>query len=247
VCKAKSYISTLSAIIIAVVGLAACGGSASGEAVVRVGGRSISKATLDHWIPIEAILTYDLSPRKPVPKGVVPVPPDYTACIAFLKSTPQKLVQSGPKPTVVQLKSQCRQRYQMLKQTVLRFLITTEWLIDEGAEQGLKVTDKEIIQRYEQVKKIEFPKNAEFERHLALIGETVADQLFRSKVKLLVAKIEQKFVYKKGLTVEQQQQALGRFVKEFPKKWAARTSCRAGYVVPGCEQYKGPEPPEIRI
>ncbi len=243
--KINRYISALGAI--AVVSLTACGGSTSDETVVQVGGRSISKATLDHWIPIEARLIYELRPSKPVPKGVVPDPPNYTACIAYLESTPQKLVQSGPKPTVAQLKSQCRQRYQALRQTVLRFLIITEWVIGEGAEQGLKATGEEIMQRVERIKKLEYPRDGEFEKHLALAGETMSDQLLRSKVKVLTAKIEQKFIYKKGLTAQQQQQAFAKFLKEFPKKWVARTSCRAGYVVPDCKQYKGPIPPEFRI
>lgn len=245
--RVSRYILVLGAIAIAVVSLTACGGDPPGKAVVKVAGYPISKATLDHWIPIEAILIYELRPRKPVPRGVVPDPPNYTSCIAYLQSTPQKLVQSGPRPTTTQLKSQCRQRYQMLRQTVLSFLITTAWMIGEGADQGLKVTNEEIKQRFEQVKKVEFSTNTEFERHLALTGETVADQLFRSKVKLLTAKIEQKLVYKKGLTTQQQRLALAEFVHQFPKKWAARTSCRPGYVVPNCKQYKGSLPPEIRI
>lgn len=241
------WVSALGAIAVAVMSLSACGGGTSNEAVVQVGGRSISKATLDHWIPIEAILIYELRPRRPVPKGVVPDPPNYTACIAYLKSTPQRLVEHGPKPTMAQLKSQCQQRYQMLRQTALSFLITTEWVIDEGAEKGFKVKDDEITQQVEQSKKIEFSTNAEFERHLALTGETVADQLFRSKVKVLTAKVIQKVMHKKGLTVQQQQQALAKFVKAFSKKWAARTSCHAGYVVPDCRQYKGPLTPELKI
>jgi foldase protein PrsA len=34
--------------------------------------------------------------------------------------------------------------------------------------------------------------------------------------------------------------ALARFVKAWRSKWAARTDCRPGYVVPGCRRYGGP-------
>jgi foldase protein PrsA len=46
---------------------------------------------------------------------------------------------------------------------------------------------------------------------------------------------------KAQLTATQQQSALSKFVKEFKKKWQAKTECRAGYVVADCKQYKAPK------
>ncbi len=39
---------------------------------------------------------------------------------------------------------------------------------------------------------------------------------------------------------DQQQKALSKFIKEFKKKWLAKTECRAGYVVANCKEYKAP-------
>jgi foldase protein PrsA len=46
---------------------------------------------------------------------------------------------------------------------------------------------------------------------------------------------------KQQLTATQQQGALSKFVKEFKKKWTAKTDCRSGYVVIDCKQYKAPK------
>jgi parvulin-like peptidyl-prolyl isomerase len=46
---------------------------------------------------------------------------------------------------------------------------------------------------------------------------------------------------KSQLTATQQQSALSKFVKEFKKKWMAKTECRAGYVVADCKGYKAPK------
>lgn len=46
---------------------------------------------------------------------------------------------------------------------------------------------------------------------------------------------------KAQLTATQQQSALSKFVKEFKKKWTAKTECRAGYVVADCKSYKAPK------
>jgi foldase protein PrsA len=50
---------------------------------------------------------------------------------------------------------------------------------------------------------------------------------------------------KAQLVATAQQGALSKFVKEFKKKWTAKTDCRAGYVVVDCKQYKAPKTPSV--
>jgi len=47
------------------------------------------------------------------------------------------------------------------------------------------------------------------------------------------------------LVATQQQSALSGFVKNFKKKWTAKTDCRKGYVVMDCKQYKAPKSPGL--
>jgi foldase protein PrsA len=46
---------------------------------------------------------------------------------------------------------------------------------------------------------------------------------------------------KSQLVATQEQSALSKFVKEFKKKWQAKTECRSGYVVADCKGYKAPK------
>ncbi|HME02345.1 MAG TPA: peptidyl-prolyl cis-trans isomerase [Solirubrobacteraceae bacterium] len=46
---------------------------------------------------------------------------------------------------------------------------------------------------------------------------------------------------KQQLASTGQQTALSNFVKEFKKKWLAKTECRSGYVVTDCQSYKAPK------
>ena len=46
---------------------------------------------------------------------------------------------------------------------------------------------------------------------------------------------------KQQLAAQGQQTALSSFVKEFKKRWVARTDCRSGYLVADCKQYKAPK------
>ncbi len=50
-----------------------------------------------------------------------------------------------------------------------------------------------------------------------------------------------KSTVKQQLIATGQQSALGKFVKEFRKKWTAKTECRSGYVVADCKSYKAPK------
>jgi foldase protein PrsA len=43
------------------------------------------------------------------------------------------------------------------------------------------------------------------------------------------------------LVSREEQKALSSFVKDFKKKWMAKTECRSGYVVPDCKSYKAPK------
>ena len=50
-----------------------------------------------------------------------------------------------------------------------------------------------------------------------------------------------KATIKQQLISTGQQTALSKFVKEFKKKWKAKTECRSGYVVADCKGYKAPK------
>ncbi len=46
---------------------------------------------------------------------------------------------------------------------------------------------------------------------------------------------------KQTLTTQAQQKKLSNFIKNFKKKWQAKTDCQSGYVVANCKQYKAPK------
>jgi foldase protein PrsA len=48
-----------------------------------------------------------------------------------------------------------------------------------------------------------------------------------------------------AITAEKQQNSVGEFVKNFRKKWTARTECRSQYTVMDCKSYKAPKTPAL--
>jgi foldase protein PrsA len=232
--------------VFVVVGVVACGGTAdggglSGGVIVRVGGRSVSRAALDHWVPIEAIISRVPDPQQPVARGLVPDPPAYTACVAFMRATPPRLGGAQAGSTVAQLKSACQKRYEDVRGHMLRILITYAWTNAEAALQGVSVSDSEMKQRFDRFKREQFPTEAMFQKFLRYTGESLADELWLTRFDLLSTKIEKKILLKGGIA------GATKYYKEFPKRWAAKTSCSPGYIIPNCKQYKGPQPPEAAI
>ncbi|HEV2974539.1 MAG TPA: hypothetical protein VGX69_06030 [Solirubrobacteraceae bacterium] len=237
-----------SAVIIASVAVSfasatGCGGGASDQTVAEVGSSVITKAMFDHWLHVAAVRNYRLHPVAPVPKGVVPDPPHYTQCVAYLKTLPPRSYHALPsiRPGTT-FQAQCKELYDQLRVQTMSGLITAYWLIGEGRAHGFVASKSAVKQYYERSWKGGYANKAEFEKSLANSGETVADQLFRAEVKVYSGLIENQYV-RKGAT-RLSNPALARFLTEFPARWAARTSCRKGYVVPNCRQAGGKPPPE---
>jgi foldase protein PrsA len=178
--------------LFALIGLSACGGIPS-NAVVQVNGNPITKATFAHWMAVATASTAAAAGAKPV----VPEPPDYKACIARARAiTPT--VKGQPAPTQAVLKSQCEQQYKALQQEVLGFLISSAWVLGEAESLGVKVSDKEVHKRFEEVVKQQFPKAAEFEKFLASSGQSVSDLLLRVKLNLLAQRVQQNIAKRKA-------------------------------------------------
>jgi foldase protein PrsA len=201
VLRSSRSIAALGAVFFATVGLTACGSSGiPGDAVVQVGSTPITKATFEHWLGVAAASSAATAGAT-APKPVVPDPPTYAACIAHFQAIAPKPVKGQPKPTEAQYKAQCEQEYTALKQQVLGFLISANWVLGEASDQGLSVSNTEVEKKFNELKTQQFPKEAAFQKFLTSTGQTVSDLLLRVKLNLLSQKIQQKISKEGGKTV----------------------------------------------
>ncbi|HEY2397817.1 MAG TPA: peptidyl-prolyl cis-trans isomerase [Solirubrobacteraceae bacterium] len=189
------FIPALSAVLFALVGLAACGG-VPGNAVVQVDGTPVSKEAFNHWMAIAATASSPTAGATAA-KPTIPEPPSYTACIAHLQATTPAPAKGQAPPTTAQLKSQCEQQYKQLQQQVLGFLISSDWVIGEAGHLGVKVSDAEVHKQFQKIQSQQFPRAAEFEKFLATTGQTTSDLLLRVKLNLLSSKIQEKIAKQK--------------------------------------------------
>ena len=180
------------AIAVPAVALTACGSdNVPGNAVAKVDDETITNAAFQHWMTVAATSAQQ---QQPGAKGGVqiPKPPDFAACVANKQKTAPKPAKGQPKPTAAQLKAQCKQEYEGLRDQVMQFLISADWIQKEAASQGVKVSDAEVQKQFQQTKKQSFPKEADYAKFLKQSGMTQEDVLFRVKLDRLSTKLREK-------------------------------------------------------
>jgi foldase protein PrsA len=167
--------------------VAGCGG-VPGNAVAEVNGKSIDKTDYEHWLTVAS------KSSQSGAAGAVPKPPDYAACVAAKRKTTPKPAKGQPKVTDDQLKTQCKQEYEQLRNQVLQLLISYQWLQGEADDQGIKVSDADVKKAFDTQKKQSFPKDADYQKFLKSSGQTESDILLQVKADLLATKIRDKVV-----------------------------------------------------
>jgi hypothetical protein len=213
--------------------------------VARVGGNAVAEQTLEHWIGVQAVVQYQPRPTRPVPRGVVPRPPGYRDCITYSAAI-AKAGHTRPAPDTAQLKAQCEQRYEALRQQMLGRLIIRFWVKEEAAKAGVAVTTREI----DRALRVQFPTEAEFHRFLAFTRLHASDERFILEDELLLEKWQRATlpVYarlRRSRPPESMQMAgevdseVSKLTQSMSKRWTRRTRCRRGDVVTECGEHEG--------
>jgi foldase protein PrsA len=186
--------------------LSACGSDVPGNSVAKIGDQSIKKSTFDHWMQIAAVSQAgQANPNSSTaPKANIPDPPNFTKCVANKKATAAKPAKGQPEPTEAQLKGQCQQEYNTLRDQVLEFLIRGNWIEQETTKQDVKVSDKEVQKQIDAAVKQAFANPADFQKFLVRSGLTKADVFYQQRNQLLQQKLTEKVTKAQGKVTDAQ-------------------------------------------
>ncbi len=185
--KAARIVLSLAAITGVGATFAACGG-VPGNAVATVDGEAIDKTDFSHWMAVAAKSTGAANAAVPDPEA------DYVKCVAAKRKSTPAPAKGQPKVTDAQLKTQCKQEYEQLRNQVLQLLISFKWIQGEAEAAGVKVSDAEVKKSFDEQKKQSFPKEADYQKFIKQSGQTQEDILQRVKLDLLSNKIRDKVV-----------------------------------------------------
>jgi parvulin-like peptidyl-prolyl isomerase len=194
-------ICLLAAALATVLVVVGCGNSVPSDGVAKVGDTAIKKTTFNHWLAAAARQQSQGSPGS-TGATAVPDPPNFTQCVAAKQKQP--LPKGAQPPPVAQLKSQCKQQYDGLKQQTMQFLISAEWLQQEAKAKGVNATPAQVQKTFQDQKKQAFPKEADYQKFLQTSGRSEADLLFQVKLSVLTNALQAK-VTQGGAKVTQSQ------------------------------------------
>src|SRR5215218_8747463 len=179
-----------SALIVLAIVVASCGGGVPSNGVATVDDEVITKKEYNHWLTAAA--KGQAAQGGPGAATSVPDSPDFKKCIAGKKKTPTP--KGTPKPKDADLKKQCQQEYDALRQQVMQFLISAEWIQQEADARGIKTSDKEVQKEFADQKKQSFPKEKDYQEFLKTSGQTEDDLLFRVRLDVLSNQVREKIV-----------------------------------------------------
>src|SRR5215212_5935203 len=165
--------------------IAGCGADVPANGVAKVGDTVITKDQFNHWLNAAAH-----GSAAPGSNVTVPDPPDFKKCVA--NQAKQPVAKGAKKPTAAQLKTQCKQQYDALKQQVMQFLVSAEWIQQEADKQDVKVSEKEVQKQFADQKKQSFQKDEDYQKFLKTSGMTQDDLLFRVKLDVISNEVRTK-------------------------------------------------------
>jgi foldase protein PrsA len=184
-----SLLAVPAALAATALAVAGCGNDVPPNAVAKVGDTVIKKSEFDRWLNAAA--------RGSQPPGAggqvsVPDPPSFTKCITAKKRQP--VPEGAQKPTDQQLKDQCKAEYDSLKEQVMQFLVSAQWILQEADERGLEVSDAEVKKQFEDQKEQSFPDDKAYKEFLETSGQTEQDLLFRVRLDVISNKVRQEIL-----------------------------------------------------
>lgn len=208
--------------------------------MARVGRNYISNRTVEHWIKVQADIQYQPRPTRPVPRGLVPKPPGFRDCIAYLAAIAREK-HTRPAPGTRQLTQSCEQEHQSLLRQMLEKLIIHYWVKEEATRAGIAVTSRELNQNLQR----RFPTKAELRRFLAFTGLRAADERLIVNDELLTDKWPRATlpVYtrlrrsKPPETVQmvgEVDSEVGKLFAAMKRRWTPKTVCTSPHLLPVC-------------
>jgi hypothetical protein len=210
---------------------------------VQIGAHSITEHAFAHNLWVQTAIANQYNSTRPLPTALLPKPPAYKECIAYLAKL-EKAKGAQPVPDTAQLKDLCERVYVALRAAALNRLIIHYWVMEEAARAHVAVTAREVSQLLHQ----EFPTAAQLRLYLtgARLGEAdertlLADKLRHDKWLRATAPAYKKLVRNAPETeqeVGEIEHEDAQLTTEMRSRWLPKTRCSTGYVVVLCSEYK---------
>jgi hypothetical protein len=215
--------------------------AATHQVIVRVGHRTITRGYLEQWTPLEVLFASRYKDSSSVPAGLVPDPPSYRNCIAYLAATTAS-TQAAGKPGQTQLRGQCEHEHETQVLFTLSHLIKYSWIYEEAAKMGVKAGPADVARLIaaSHVKPAVLEALGVPPSYQGLVaGAEALDAKIFTVLPLYRRKLrEQRPGHRETMHVAIEiDKQFERFYSGLLARWAPKTHCAPEYVVWGCSEY----------
>jgi foldase protein PrsA len=97
-----------------------------------------------------------------------------------------------------QARGLCRQEYDLLRDQVMQFLISSRWIEGEAEDRDIEASERAVDRMFDEQKRQSFPDDAQYRQFLQASGQTEGDLKYRVKLDLLSNEVREAII--KGKT-----------------------------------------------
>jgi hypothetical protein len=241
--KPKFLLPTALALVLALIALAGCGGGGD-EGVTHISGSSqtITKPMLDHWMRVVVATDFRVSVGTKAPKGLASEPENPGECIAAAAKVVPRTFAGKLKLTNAQLSKKCHELNVAIRHQALQYLLSAQWTMQEAKELHIRLTTAELHKEFLRWRPLSYKTDAKFQEYMKERGLVLSDVLYQLRRNVLVRRILPTFqvrVKKAGGG----ERVYAKLALERYHNLIAKTSCKPGYVMEDCKEYREPATP----
>lgn len=221
--------------------LAGCG---SGDSLTRIEGSSatITKPMLDHWMRAVVATDFRSNIGTKAPAGLASEPANYSECAEAAKKVIPRTFAGKLKLTNGEISQKCHELHRAVRNQAMSYLLSAEWTMLEAKELGVPLSNAELHKEFLRYRNQDYKTEADFQQYMKERRLALSDVLYQLKRNVLVTRILPKFqvrVKKAGGG----EQVYAKLALERYHALIAKTSCKSGYVMEDCKEYRAPATP----
>ncbi len=221
--------------------LAGCGGS---DSLTHIQGSSatITKPMLDHWMRAEVATDFRATIGTKAPAGLASEPANYSECAEAAKKVIPGTFAGKLKLTDAAISQKCHELYRAVRDQAMSYLLSAEWTMLEGKELGVPLSNAELHKEFVRYRNQGYKTEAAFQQYMKERRLALSDVLYEVKRNILVTRILPKF----QIRVKRAgggERVYAKLALERYHGLIAKTSCKSGYVMEDCKEYRAPATP----
>jgi hypothetical protein len=233
------FLAATVAALLAIACLTGCGSSTDSVTHIEGSSQTISKAMLDHWMRAVVATDFRVSIGTKAPRGFASEPARPSECAEAAKKVVPRSFTGKLKLADAQIARKCRELHEAIKAQAMSYILSAQWVMLQAKQQGLHLSEAELHREFLRFRKEEFGGQARFLTYMNERQLILSDVLYQLRRNVFTTRLLPKFE-QKVKAAGGGQKTYARLALERYHRLISKTSCKEGYVMEDCREYRAP-------